>query len=159
MAAVADTSPLILLAKVSRLTLLTDLYHEVFVPPAVATELRAKPDAVSPELDRFIRSARVQAPENATQVQTLSVSLGIGEAEAIALASEVPDAILIMDDAEGRRVAQRLGLRVTGLLGILIEAKVRGVVPAVTPLLDQLVAEGFWLSEAMRRNVLDAVGE
>jgi predicted nucleic acid-binding protein len=48
---------------------------------------------------------------------------------------------------------------VTGLLGILIEAKVRRVVPAVNPLLDQLVAEGLWLSEAMRRNVLDAVGE
>jgi len=159
MAAVADTSPLILLAKVNRLILLPELYHEVFVPPAVAMELRAKPDAVSPELDRFIRSARVQAPENATQVQTLSVSLGMGEAEAIALALEIPDAILIMDDAEGRRMAQSLGLRVTGLLGILIEAKARRIVPAVNPLLDQLVAEGLWLSEAMRRNVLDAVGE
>ncbi|HLC42596.1 MAG TPA: hypothetical protein VJO34_13360 [Methylomirabilota bacterium] len=56
MAAVADTSPLILLAKINRLTLLLELYHEVFVPPAVAMELQAKPDAISPELDRFIRS-------------------------------------------------------------------------------------------------------
>src|SRR3972149_10043132 len=151
MAAVADTSPLILLAKINRLTLLPELYREVFVPPAVATELQAKPDAISQDLDRFLRSVRVQAPENATPVRALSESLGMGEAEAIALASEIPDAILIMDDAAGRRVAQRLGLRVTGLLGILIEAKVRRIVPAVTPLLDQLVAEGLWLSEAMRR--------
>jgi predicted nucleic acid-binding protein len=117
MAAVADTSPLILLAKVNRLTLLQELYREVFIPPAVAMELRAKQAAISPELDRFIGATRVQAPENATQVRRLSVYLGIGEAEAIALASEIPDAILIMDDAEGRRVAQRLGLRLTGLLG------------------------------------------
>jgi hypothetical protein len=50
MAAVADTSPLILLAKIDRLTLLPELYHEVFIPPAVAMELQAKPDALSPEL-------------------------------------------------------------------------------------------------------------
>ena len=120
MTAVADTSPLILLAKVNRLTLLPELYREVVVPPAVAMELRAKPDATSPDLDRFLRSARLQAPENLVQVQTLSMDLGKGEAEAIALATEIPDAILIMDDAEGRRVAQRLGLRVAGLLGVLI---------------------------------------
>jgi predicted nucleic acid-binding protein len=53
MAAVADTSPLIFLAKVHRLTLLRELYREVFVPPAVAMELRAKPDTIPPELDRF----------------------------------------------------------------------------------------------------------
>ena len=105
MAAVVDTSPLILLAKVNRLTLLPELYQEVLIPPAVAMELQAKPDALSPELDRLIRSARVQAPENAAQVQALSVDLGMGEAEAIALSLEIPDAILIMDDAEGRRVA------------------------------------------------------
>ena len=159
MAAVANTSPLILLAKVNLLTLLSELYREAFIPPAVVAELQAKPDAMSPELDRFIRSARVQAPKNLTQVQVLSVSLGMGEAEAIALAIEIPDAILIMDDAEGRRVAQSLGLRVTGLLGVLIEAKVRRVIPAVSPLLDQLVAKGLWLSEEMRKSVLDAVGE
>lgn len=159
MAAVADTSPLILLAKVNWLTLLSELYGEVLIPPAVVTELRVKSDAISPELDRFIKSARVQAPETAIQVRALSADLGMGEAEAIALASEIPETLLIMDDAEGRCVAQRLGLRVTGLLGVLIEAKLRRIVPAVTPLLDQLVAEGLWLSEAMRRRVLDAVGE
>lgn len=159
MVAVADTSPLILLAKVNRLSLLSELYREVFIPPAVVTELRVKPDATSSELDRFIRAARVQPPGNSSQVRMLSVDLGMGEAEAIALATEIPDALLIMDDAEGCRVAQRLGLRVTGLLGVLIEAKLRSIVPAVNPLLDQLVAEGLWLSEAMRRRVLESVGE
>lgn len=158
MAAVADTSPLIFLAKVNRLTLLPELYREVFLPPAVETELRAKPDRAWPELDRFIASARIQAPANVTQIQSFS-ALGIGEAEAIALTMEIPDAVLIMDDAEGRRMAQSLGLRVTGLLGILIEAKVRELLPAISPIVDQLIAEGLWLSEAMRRNVLDAVGE
>ena len=159
MAAVADTSPLIFLAKINRLILLPELYGEVFVPPAVATELRAKPDRTWPELDRFLGSARVQAPANVTQIGTFSAYLGIGEAEAIALAMEIPDVVLIMDDAEGRRMAQRCGLRVTGLLGVLIEAKARRLLPTIGPMVDQLVAEGLWLSEAMRRSVLEAVGE
>lgn len=54
MAAVADTSPLILLAKVGQLSLLSELYHQVFIPPAVANELRAKPDTVSADLERFL---------------------------------------------------------------------------------------------------------
>lgn len=122
--------------------------------------MRAKPDAASQEVERFLRSPGcVRAPQNTLLVQALSADLGIGEAEAIALGAEIPDGLLIMDDSEGRRVARGLGLRVTGLLGILIEAKTRGLIFAVAPLLDQLIAEGFWVSEAMRRIVLNAAGE
>ncbi|MBI2527302.1 MAG: DUF3368 domain-containing protein [Candidatus Rokubacteria bacterium] len=64
-----------------------------------------------------------------------------------------------MDDADGRRVARAMGLRVTGVLGVLVEAKYRGVVPNVRPILDAMSNEGFWLSEALQRVVLDAVGE
>ena len=159
MAAVADASPLILLAKVGHLFLLSELYQELFVPPAVANELRAKPDTMSVELERFLGSGTVRLPENLQLVKALSRELGAGESEAIALATEIPDAILVMDDAEGRRVARGLGLRVTGLLGVLIEAKTGGLLPVVGPVLDRLMAEGFWLSEAMRTTVLRSVGE
>lgn len=121
MAVVADTSSIILLAKVGRLGLLRELYGEAFVPPAVTAELRGKPDAASQDVEAFIGSPGcVRSPRNALLVETLSADLGTGEAEAIALAAEVPGGLLIMDDAEGRRVARGLGLRVTGLLGVLI---------------------------------------
>lgn len=45
------------------------------------------------------------------------------------------------------------------MLGVLIEAKARGLIPKIGPLLDQLIAQGFWLSEAMQRVILDAAGE
>ncbi len=160
MAAVADTSSIILLAKVGQLRLLQQLHGQVFVPPAVAAELRAKPDAASQVVEAFIESpGYVRSPEKRLLVQALSADLAAGEAEAIALAAEVPGALLIMDDAEGRRVARGLNLHMTGLLGVLIEGKGRGLISAISPLLDQLMAEGFWLSEAMRRIVLDAAGE
>ncbi len=78
---------------------------------------------------------------------------------AIALAAEMSGALLIMDDADGRRVARGLGLRVTGVLGVLVEAKCRGFLSEIKPILDALSAEGFWLSESLRRSMLDAVEE
>jgi hypothetical protein len=159
MAAVADASPLILLAKIGRLSLLSELYHQVFIPPAVANELRAKPETLSGDLERFLRPETVRSPDDAKRVQALARELGAGESEAIALAAEIPDAMLVMDDAEGRRVARGFGLRVIGLLGVLIEAKARGLLPAVGPVLDRLIAEGFWLSDAMRTMVLRSAGE
>ena len=55
--------------------------------------------------------------------------------------------------------ARRLGLRVTGVLGVLIEAKHRGLVTAVRPILDALGSAGFWLGEPLRKGILDAVRE
>lgn len=159
MPAVADASPVILLAKVDHLSILHDLYNQVLIPPAVVRELQAKPDHTSPVLEKFIGTATVQAPGNVRLLQDLSGHLGAGESEAIVLAAEIPGALLVMDDAEGRRAAHELGLRVTGLLGVLVEAKGKGLLPAVAPVLDELMAAGFWLSEAMRSIVLRSAGE
>lgn len=159
MTAVVDSSPLIVLGKVRRLDLLSVLYEEIAIPVAVVDEVLAKTQLVTPDLRQFVEHMRVRAVQSATLVQTLSVDLGRGEAEAIALAAEIGDALLVMDDADGRRVARAMGLRVTGVLGVLVEAKYRGVVPNVRPILDAMSNEGFWLSEALQRVVLDAVGE
>jgi predicted nucleic acid-binding protein len=159
MPAIANTSPIILLAKVGKLDLLSALYGEVVIPPAVAAELQAKPEAVSQELEHFLQSVEVRSPKNTTLVRALSVNLGAGEAEVIALGTEAPGVLVIMDDAEGRRVAYGLDLQVTGTLGVLVEGKARRRIPAIAPLLNRLLAEGLWLSERMRRTILDAVGE
>lgn len=159
MTAVVNTSPLVVLTKVGRLGLLSTLYGDVVVPQAVVDEVLAKRELVTPELQRFVDHSRVRAAENRTLLRTLTLDLGPGEAEAIALAAEMSDALLVMDDADGRRVARGLGLRVTGVLGVLVEAKCRGLLSEIKPVLDALSDEGFWLSESLRRAVLDAVGE
>ena len=159
MTAVVDTSPLIVLGKVQRLDLVASLYSEDAVPPAVAEEVLARPQAIGRDLRQLVTGTAVQPVQIVMLARTLSVDLGSGEAEAIALAAEVRDAILIMDDAEARRVARRLGLRVTGVLGVLIEAKHCGLVTAVRPILDALGSAGFWLGEPLRKVILDAVRE
>jgi predicted nucleic acid-binding protein len=65
-----------------------------------------------------------------------------------------------MDELAGRAAATALGLRTTGLLGILRDAKERGLIPAVAPLLDRLEKEAeFWISGALRNLILKSVGE
>lgn len=65
-----------------------------------------------------------------------------------------------MDEAEGRAVATSLQLTTMGLLGILIQARQRELIPAVAPLLERLQQEArFWISPPLREAVLRAAGE
>jgi predicted nucleic acid-binding protein len=75
------------------------------------------------------------------------------------LALESRDAVVVMDDALGRRVAAMLGLRLTGTLGVLLDAKRAGLIPAVGPVLDQLQALRFRLAPHTRIAVLALAGE
>jgi predicted nucleic acid-binding protein len=82
-----------------------------------------------------------------TLVSALSVELDPGEAEAISAAIECHAELLLIDEQRGRSVAQRFGLRVIGLLGILIESKHQGLIEAVKPLLDALTTHAGFLGK------------
>ena len=81
-----------------------------------------------------------------------------GEAEAIALASE-KNCLLISDDKQARAAAKRLGVSVIGTAGILIRAKQNGVISEIKPILDNLELNDFFISRALREEVLKIVGE
>jgi len=89
----------------------------------------------------------------------LVVDLGPGETQVLALALESHDAIIVVDDDLARRTAEALGLRLTGTLGILLDAKRAGLIPAVGPFLDQLQELRFRLAAHTRAAVLELAGE
>ncbi|MEQ1853877.1 MAG: DUF3368 domain-containing protein [Chthoniobacteraceae bacterium] len=90
-----------------------------------------------------------------TLVSVLRRDLGAGEAEAIVLAREIGAALVLMDERMGRAAAMRLGLRVTGLVGVLIEARERGLLADAEAVVEALHQRaGFWLSEELRRMVI-----
>ena len=145
---VTDTSCLIALDRIGYLGLLPALF-DVLAPPAVVTEFGQKPPWLT------VRSA----PDEA-RIAKLVKMLDRGEAEAIAFALAMPGAELLIDEARGRRVAQQLGLQITGTAGILLEAKRQGQIAAVRPLLDTLIQEhDFHLSEQLYEAIVGTAGE
>ena len=69
-----------------------------------------------------------------------------GESSAIALALETPDCTVILDDYKARKVAERLGINVTGTIGVIIKAKLRGIIPSIKPLIEKIKQTDFRLS-------------
>ena len=81
-----------------------------------------------------------------------------GEAEAIALASERQQRI-VLDDRRARELAHRMGLKVIGTVGILVRAKRAGLLTWINPVLNELIEKGFRLSDDLRREALRLAGE
>ena len=158
---VSDTSPINNLAAINHLHLLNQLYGTVFIPEAVYRELTDPnfPVAGAAEVQTF-DWIQTRTISDRTLVEALSNELDIGEAEAIALAVEMQADQVLIDERRGRLVASRLNLRYTGILGILVEAKNKGLIAEVKPLLDALINEaGFWVAEPLYNSVLQLVNE
>ena len=82
-----------------------------------------------------------------------------GEASAIALALETADNIVILDDWKARKLAERLGLTVTGTLGVIIRAKNNGLIPSIKPYLEKIRETNFRISEELEQNALKEANE
>jgi uncharacterized protein len=151
---IANTSPIQYLFQLGLLDLLPELYGEVFVPEGVVLELRSGVDrGVSlPDLNVLswlrIRKARSAA------VLPLAAGLGAGEREVLALALEIEDPLVILDDSLARRFAHRLSLPLTGTLGLLLKAKQRRRIESIKPYLDRLESLRFRLDLSTRSSVL-----
>lgn len=160
MIVVSDASPLIALQGIDCLDLLPALYQRVAVPERVWQEIEEGATvAHRNELAKAHWIDRRSVGES-QMVEELQASLDRGEAEAIALALELHANLLLMDERMGRSAATRLGLHVIGVLGILVEAKHRGLVPLLAPLIARLREEvGFRLAPAVVERVLRDVGE
>lgn len=160
-AVVSNTSPLTNLAAIGQFDLLRQLYAELHIVDGVWNELNAKgkrwPGADDVVAANWIKRHNVQ---NRSLVEALTSDLDLGEAESIALAKELNADLILLDEKEGRHTAQRLGMRVIGTVGVLLEAKARGMILSVRPHLDALrQTAGFYLSESLYQAVLIAARE
>ena len=157
---VADTSPLIGLARIGQLALLPALFGRITIPRAVWEEL-TQGAAEGRAGARDVQEASWIDVRAADPVAAAAYKLLVdrGEAEALALASASPDALLIIDDRRGRRIARERGVRMVGTLGVLVLARRRNLVPKLRPLLDALQQAGIYLSAGVLERVLREVGE
>jgi uncharacterized protein len=158
---VSDTSPINNLAAINQLQLLQQLYGTILIPEAVYRELTDPifPVAGAAEVRTLDWIQRLSVTDR-TVVEALCNELDVGEAEAIALALETKAELVLIDERRGRLVAGRLNLKYTGILGVLVEAKSRGLITEVKPLLNALIHQaGFWISAPLYNSVLQFVNE
>ena len=156
---IVNTSPLFYLHRLGLLELLNELYGHITVPAAVEMELK----------QGKTQGEDVPQLENYTWVEIRSVStpkylqliadLGPGESEVLALATNHPSALVILDDKLARRIAEMQGFRLTGTAGVLLRAKQKGLVPALKPVIERLLDLDFRLKPDLVRATLRLGGE
>ena len=146
--AVTNSTCLIGLERIERLDILPQVFDTVFAPPAVAKEVQASLDWL-----------RVKAVANPSVVTVLRTQMDQGEAEAIALALELSDVLLILDDKKARRVAQQMGMKVIGTVGMLLRVKRQGVIAEVKPILLKLTEANFRIAQGIIQEALRLSGE
>lgn len=103
---------------------------------------------------------RCGSPAASPLLNLLSLQLHCGEAETIAFAVDLRADVVIIDEQEGRELAARTGLRVIGVLGILLRAKREGEIPALKPEIQSLREKGkFFIAPFLEAKVRAAAGE
>ena len=156
---ICNTSPIQFLYQIEMLHILPALTKRVIVPPAVVEELSVG-RALGLNLPDLATLNWVTVRHPVSQAALpLVTDLGPGETEVLMLALELDDSVAVLDDALARRVAETLGLHLTGTLGLLLDAKRAGLVTHVGRLLDQLEALRFRLAAHTRAAVIKLAGE
>lgn len=122
---VADTTPIITLLKIDKLSLLEKLFGKIIVPKAVFRELTQN--------NKFVNEADIITKNNFIEVQDVSThdtvelfrkstGLDAGESEALVLAEKLQADMMLLDEKKARKMASLMNIKVMGTVGILIKA-------------------------------------
>jgi predicted nucleic acid-binding protein len=141
---ITDASCLVVLQNIQELPLLQKLFGEVFITQEVEREFGV-------DLPEWVNVKEVQ---NKVQQNALSLILDKGEASSIALSLESINSLLIIDEKKGRRIAQDLELKIIGTLGVILQAKEKGLIDSVQNLLAKLENADFRISQSLKAKIL-----
>ena len=154
---IVNSTPVIGLANIGKLDILRQMYGAITIPQAVFDEIK------SPSVQRQVNAnrdwIRVEQINDTSQKQMYRAKLHAGEVEVMILAQEKKADLVILDDNAAKKTAKFLGLRVIGTLGILVLAKKRGYIKEVSPVLDALKRDGFFVSDDLCDLVLRQADE
>lgn len=145
---VSNSGPLIALARINKLDLLKHLFNRIFISKETFNELVVKGKGKAGS--KQIKSAdwiKVKLVKDESSVNILRIELDKAEAESIVLAQELNANILLIDELIARNIAEALGLKVVGTIGILLKAKTEKLIAQIKPNLDELRDKNIWISD------------
>lgn len=146
---IADTTCFILLDKISEIELLRQLFNEVITTREIAQEF-------GKELPEWIS---IESVKDKKYQSVLELEVDKGEASAIALSAEKTEALLILDDLQARKLAEKLRLNYTGTLGIIARARREAVIESVKPIIAKIRNTNFRFSEEVFAAIIKTAGE
>lgn len=146
---ISDTSCLIILSNIGELDLLQKLYGTVVTTIEIAVEYG----------DSLPEWIEIMTVSDTSKQQLLELQLDRGESSAIALAMENLDCTIILDDNKARKIAYQLGLTYTGTIGVLVKAKLQGVIPSIKPLIAKIKQTNFRISTEIELQALKQAKE
>ena len=154
-----NTSPIQYIHQVGLLPILGDLFGKVYVPAEVLDEInQGRQEGIElPDLEQ-ISCIEILGPM-ANHFSQLVRDLGKGETAVILHGLKHRGALVVLDDLLARRVAKQMELCLTGTAGILIAAKMKGLITSIEPSLTQMESLGFHLAPAHRAIILKQAGE
>lgn len=153
----ADSSALITLATVDRLSVLGGLFCDVKVPKAAYDELTKSDKPQAAKLKEYLQNKAAQIEQN--NIALTSPQLGLGEIEAMILYKELNADALLVDDKKAKRVASANGIVTVGSIGVLIRAKQKGLLSQIKPLLDCINESQIYMSGELYKLALMEAGE
>ena len=153
---IANTTPLIALANIGQLDLFQKLYGEIIIPDAVFEEIKSEPAKTLVAQSSWIKTISVQ---DDSERKLYSSRLHAGEIEVMMLAKEISADLLIIDDNAAKKTAKFLDFAVTGTLGVLVRAKKEGYIKSIIPAVNDLVQDGFYISNQIFDMTLKAADE
>lgn len=141
---ISDTSCLIILSNIGELELLHKVYGEIITTIDIANEFG----------DTLPNWVEIKKVNDTSKQQLLELQIDKGESSAIALALEIPESTLILDDIKARKIANKLGLNFTGTIGVIIKAKLKGIIPSIKPILEKIKLTDFRISVELEMQAL-----
>jgi predicted nucleic acid-binding protein len=146
---ISDTSCLIILTNIGELDLLKRVYGQIITTSDIEKEFGEKlPDWI------MIENVKDQSTQRILELQ-----IDKGESSAISLALELSNSTLILDDFKARKIAQQLGLLVTGTIGVIVKAKLNGIIPSIKPYIEKIKETNFRISDEIEIQALKQAEE
>lgn len=155
---ILNASPVITLARVESLYLVEKLASEVIVPEPVSREILLGPQE-DPARQMIEGGWGHQTSVVAIPERVIEWGLGAGESAVLALSTQRRNAVAILDDATARQCARALQVPVMGTLGIVLRARVQGLIPSASELVHELQRAGLYLDLGTVRTALEGIGE
>lgn len=152
-----NTTPLIALSSIDQLQLLPQLFGNLYIAEAVIDECAEGGRIVVPDLRAL--SWVIPTADEAMSVLPVLFELDRGEKQTLALARKCPGSTVIIDERLGRRVAEYLGIRVTGTLGVLAKAKSVGMIPSFREAAHAMVEQGIHYNAGLIARLAHHLGE